>query len=397
MTQTNVAPAFVWRRDDSVAARLIAFAVGLITAMLVVAAFTALGGCAEAPMFDGGSPAGGGPGIAGIPGRDGAGTPVIADLGGSPDSHLGLLLLLSAEGSDVRAVTTVAGAADPQRSAVAARRLLRLTESYGVPVAVGAASTPSPFPAGQTVRDNDIDRHPLLVNVRRGDPAALSADQLITATLRDAGRPTVIVAMGPATNVAAALSAAPDVLGRVKAVYLAAGDSANFPAAPAAAPADPDDFRNTSEAPKPAAAAPQASTAEDANLAADRAAADALSALPVPVYIVPTAVARKLRMDAALFAQIEQSYRTPAGQAAGAVTARYRESAEAGKAPSAADAAAALAALRPDLFTWEQAGGTGDKAGTVRIATDVDAARVRKAIAEILRRQPLPPESRTTR
>lgn len=160
------------------------------------------------------------------------GVPVLVDTHGSPQAHVGLLMLLSHPRVRVNAVIAGEGAAEADRAEVAARRVLRFTDHYSVETSTSLRRPPRGFPDGQRKADTDLDRCRALNNIRRGPPGRLNADQLTAEAIRASAEPTVIIGLGPATHLHASLSAAPDLLSRLEAVYLSSGNLADYPTPP---------------------------------------------------------------------------------------------------------------------------------------------------------------------
>jgi hypothetical protein len=77
------------------------------------------------------------------------GVPVLVDTHGSPQAHVGLLMLLSRPRVRVNAVIAGEGAAEADRAEVAARRVLRFTDHYSVETSTSLRRPPKGFPDGQ--------------------------------------------------------------------------------------------------------------------------------------------------------------------------------------------------------------------------------------------------------
>ena len=138
------------------------------------------------------------------------------DLGTDADDALALAFLARDPRVHLLGVTTVNG--DTRRRAALTRALLGLAGRPDVSVGVGAADpmagTPSKsMPVGLVARGPAADL-----------PTPVpSAEEVIVAALRSSREPVHVCAIGAATNVAAVLSAHPDLLDKVAGVHLMSG------------------------------------------------------------------------------------------------------------------------------------------------------------------------------
>jgi pyrimidine-specific ribonucleoside hydrolase len=152
-----------------------------------------------------------------------ASTPIILDCDPGHDDALAIVLALARPELRLLAITTVAGNAPLDRTTRNALRVLTLLGRTEVPVAAGA--------------DRPLVREPWVPVEFHGDsgldgadlpepavgPVGVTAIELTSALLRDAGDPVTLVATGPLTNVALLLRAAPALRGRIGAISLMGG------------------------------------------------------------------------------------------------------------------------------------------------------------------------------
>jgi inosine-uridine nucleoside N-ribohydrolase len=153
-----------------------------------------------------------------------SGQPVIIDTDMSHDDILAILYLLQRPDLDIRAITVVNGVAHVGPGTENARRLLALAGRLDIPVAGGAEA---PL-AGN--RSFPADWRPLLdLGLRAALPSVspqnggLSASALIIQQVRTSSRPVRLIALGPLTNVALALSADPSLASRLESIFFSGG------------------------------------------------------------------------------------------------------------------------------------------------------------------------------
>lgn len=150
--------------------------------------------------------------------------PVILDTDMSIDGVIGMLYLLKAKELDVRAITTVHGMSAVAVGARNARRVLELTGNGRIPVAAGSAKPlqgQREFPAHLRALADALGGAPL--PLPQTAASTLSAPDLIVKELSQEGEPITIVAMGPLTNIAKALTKNPLVAKRIKEVVVMGG------------------------------------------------------------------------------------------------------------------------------------------------------------------------------
>lgn len=153
-------------------------------------------------------------------------TPLVLDCDPGHDDAVALLVAGASEVVDLRAVTTVAGNQTLDKTTLNACRVLSTAGLTDVPVAAGAAS-PLLRPLrvaddihGESGLDGPDWRDP---EVR---PSDLGAVELLRRTLTAADEPVTVVATGPLTNVAALLTAHPDVVEAIREISWMGGSTA---------------------------------------------------------------------------------------------------------------------------------------------------------------------------
>ncbi|MCU0231983.1 MAG: nucleoside hydrolase, partial [Acidobacteria bacterium] len=143
-------------------------------------------------------------------------TPVLVDTDMGLDDLAALAALAAAPTIELVSVTTVGGAATPERGAENAARFLDLAGAAGVPVAAGAAFAGEP-PRWRAVAESlGGVSLPALARPAGRDAVA----QLRRVLDEHAAEKVVVLALGPLTNLAALLDAAPDAAPRIGAIWL---------------------------------------------------------------------------------------------------------------------------------------------------------------------------------
>ncbi|WP_197048711.1 nucleoside hydrolase [Streptosporangium roseum] len=167
----------------------------------------------------------------------GTGKVVIdADMGELNDDAQAMFLLAAAEGVEVLGVTTVGGNTWPEEGAAYALRQLELIGRTDIPVVTGATNVPAPREdyGGALDRPRPASHRALAVPPHGGyaavEPAAGSASDFIAEQVKRHPGEVTVFALGPATNLARAVRAHPEMIPLVKeVVYLGDGaESAEF-------------------------------------------------------------------------------------------------------------------------------------------------------------------------
>jgi pyrimidine-specific ribonucleoside hydrolase len=148
---------------------------------------------------------------------------IILDCDPGHDDAVAIALACARQELSVRAVTTVAGNADLERTTRNALRVLTLLARTDVPVAAGADRplirepwVPVAFHGESGLDGSDLPEPAV-------GPAASTAIELISSLLRDTTEPITIVATGPLTNIALLLRATPALRDRIAEISLMGG------------------------------------------------------------------------------------------------------------------------------------------------------------------------------
>lgn len=164
--------------------------------------------------------------------------PVIVDTDAGPDDLIALVWLLRQPGVKIEAVTVCNGLAHPEAGAGSVLRLLEARGLAGVPVYVGAGRPvqgTGAFPADWRRRADGLLRDELPEPRRRTE--AKPAAAFLAERLMDERRPARLLALGPLTNLAAAMATEPRTgRGLEELVWMggALDAAGNVPEAPAA-------------------------------------------------------------------------------------------------------------------------------------------------------------------
>jgi len=273
-----------------------------------------------------------------------AAEPLVIDCDPGADDALALLMALAAPSLDLRLVTTVAGNAPVEVTAANARRVLDFAGRGDIPVIMGAAGPRG----GGAVPDAVVHGPDGLLGLDLPPPSR-PPDGTGAAAALAAAMPATLVALGPLTNVAAALEAglAPD---RVVVMGAAIG-AGNMP------------------------------SGAEYNLAVDPEAAAV--ALARPHRLVPLDVARSALATPGRIAAVARSGRVGARIAPMLSAYAAADRANNGLAGGLWPDAHAIAALaEPWLYTWREAAVTVDGTGRARFDWDGEGASVAVAVDE---------------
>jgi inosine-uridine nucleoside N-ribohydrolase len=151
-------------------------------------------------------------------------TLVVVDSDGAFDDIKAILYLLEQPDVEILALTfSGTGITHCPAAAANAAAVLELIEAPDIPVACGRTTPLAGDNQAPQAWRNAADT---LGNVALPEPREFSEDgaaDLLRDTIEQADRNVTVVALGPLTNVAAALEEAPDLLDRVDMVYLMGG------------------------------------------------------------------------------------------------------------------------------------------------------------------------------
>lgn len=150
--------------------------------------------------------------------------PIILDTDMSIDGVIGMLYLLKAPEVSVKAVTIVHGISAVPAGARNARRVLELTGNKSIPVAAGSTRPLSgrrEFPPFLRAQADTLGGATL--PAATGGIAKMAAYDLILRELSKSAEPVTIVAMGPLTNVALALTKNPAAARQIREVVVMGG------------------------------------------------------------------------------------------------------------------------------------------------------------------------------
>jgi inosine-uridine nucleoside N-ribohydrolase len=152
-------------------------------------------------------------------------TPVILDCDPGHDDAFAILLAAAHPAVRLLAISTVAGNQTLAKTTLNARRVCTLAGITDVPIVSGLARplAQDPVVAGDVHGESGLD------GPRFGPPTVplASADGVgyLRDLLRGQPEPVTVVAVGPLTNIAALLLAAPDLTGRIAEIVIMGGST----------------------------------------------------------------------------------------------------------------------------------------------------------------------------
>ncbi|MDO6588425.1 nucleoside hydrolase [Salipiger sp. 1_MG-2023] len=149
--------------------------------------------------------------------------PVIIDTDPGQDDAFAILLALASPALEVLGLTTVAGNMGLAQTTDNARRIVELAGHTDIPVYAGAdrPMMRQPRPVPEIHGDTGIDGWDW-EEARRG-PEAASAVDFLVRTLRAHPSPVTLIVLGPQTNIALALSVAPDIKRNIERIVFMGG------------------------------------------------------------------------------------------------------------------------------------------------------------------------------
>jgi pyrimidine-specific ribonucleoside hydrolase len=151
--------------------------------------------------------------------------PVVIDSDMISDDWMATLLILNDPDFSVKAITVSATgfAADCDAGVQSALGLLALTNYGDVPVSCGAATPLQGDNAPPAEWRTTLEAVEALGLPEGGEPAAQDAVALFTSTIQDSPEPVTVLALGPLTNVGAALEATPALVENIEMIYVMGG------------------------------------------------------------------------------------------------------------------------------------------------------------------------------
>ena len=150
--------------------------------------------------------------------------PVVIDSDMIADDWMAALFLLNDPDFTVNAITVAGtGFADCDAGVQAALGLLALTDYGDVPVSCGATSPLMGDNAPPAEWLTTIETVEGLGLPDGGDPVEQDAVALFTSTIQESPEPVTVLALGPLTNVGAALEATPALVENIEMIYVMGG------------------------------------------------------------------------------------------------------------------------------------------------------------------------------
>jgi inosine-uridine nucleoside N-ribohydrolase len=298
---------------------------------------------------------------------------IIIDTDAGSDDLMAIAFLFSRPDIRVEAVTIVNGEGHVQASGRNVLRLLELAGRREVPVFLGRdtpLSGDAQFPA--PMRDSADELLGVTLPEARRKIESMSADEYLSKRLSDSARPVQVLAFGPLTNLAAAISRNPRAAHGIRQLVImggAIGVSGNL--------GDGGAFKTEN-------------TLAEWNMFVDPAAAKIVFASGAPIRLVPLDATQRVPIDMALFEQFQSHASSPLAHFVAQVLATNRESIHQGfyfawdPLAAAAFANPAVATFRPMAIEIsdkpEESGRTiqiKKRRSSVQVAIDADSLRFR--------------------
>lgn len=282
--------------------------------------------------------------------------PTVIDTDPGIDDAVAIMLAARSPEFDLEGVVTVAGNIGLDKTTANARRVLSLCGRAGVPVLRGAAA-PLERPAREA---SDIHGGDGLGGVAFPEPAGPEDGRdgivWLAETLRAAPAGSIdVLALGPLTNIARLVRAAPDAAARMGRLIVMGGAIE-----------------------EPGNVGPRA----EFNMAADPEAAAVVFGAGLPVTLIPLDVTRRVRADGAWTGRLATGARPEAQASAALIRAYFDRTPGVHASRPLHDPCVMLLALRPDLFGVRRMGirvdcGRGVDAGALTVdagAPEIDVA-----------------------
>ncbi|MCC6792110.1 MAG: nucleoside hydrolase [Thermomicrobiales bacterium] len=151
-------------------------------------------------------------------------TPVVIDSDMISDDWMAALFVLNDPDVEVKAITVAGtGFADCEAGVRSALGLLALTEYGDVPVSCGSETPLVGDNAPPAEWRTTVETVEALGLPEDGEPAEQDAVSLFTSVILDSPEPVTVLALGPLTNVGAALDATPALVEKIETIFVMGG------------------------------------------------------------------------------------------------------------------------------------------------------------------------------
>lgn len=300
-------------------------------------------------------------------------TPVVIDSDMISDDWMATLYVLNDPNFEVEAITVVGTgfAADCEAGNRAALGLLALTEYGDVPVSCGAEKPLVGDNAPPAEWRTTLEMVEALGLPAGGEPAAGDAVALFTSTIQNSPEPVTVLALGPLTNIGAALEATPALADNIAMIYVMGG-----------------------AVDVPGSGVSEQNTTAEWNIYSDPYAARLVFESGAPITLVPLDATNEAPVTPEFVAQLEAEQATPEAEFVAKLLANNAESIESGSYyfwdPLAAVVMSdpGLVTLTPRDVTVSDIPGAADDGRTkpvangpeILVATAPDAAAVEAAL-----------------
>jgi pyrimidine-specific ribonucleoside hydrolase len=254
--------------------------------------------------------------------------PLVIDSDMISDDWMATLFVLNDPQFDVKAITvTGAGFADCEAGVRAALGMLALTNHTGIPVSCGSEDPLVGDNAPPAEWMTTIETVEALGLPEGGEPAEQDAVALFTSVIQESPEPVTVLALGPLTNVAAALEATPELADKIENMVVMGGA------------VDVDGSSVSDE-----------NTSAEWNIYSDPHAARLAFESGVPITLVPLDATNEVPVTPEFVEKLEAEKSTPAAEFVATLLANNAESIESGSYYFW-DPLAAVVLANPDLVT----------------------------------------------
>ncbi|QTQ11186.1 nucleoside hydrolase [Treponema parvum] len=150
-------------------------------------------------------------------------TPIIFDCDPGHDDAIALILALSTECLDIKAITTVAGNSSIENTTSNALKILEKAGRNDIPVAKGASKPIlAPFSAGVKVHGASGMDGPVLPEPETR-PCSETAVELMGEIIEQSLEPVTLIVTGPCTNIAIFMSSYPHLIKKIERISMMGG------------------------------------------------------------------------------------------------------------------------------------------------------------------------------